>query len=150
MAIEIVDFPIKNCDFPWQNVSSPEGTRKTWRFKPLSTCFFLNINSCVEWNHLAGPTTVKPRFFKNRRQRCRQRKRRSAWVQPPVALVWPSYSLETNWINNQSQIFQREHFKDNSDIFWEKTKKGSCKFTIQSFLWPRGKPLAYCFLEYLG
>ena len=25
MAIEIVDFPIKNCDFPWQNVSSPEG-----------------------------------------------------------------------------------------------------------------------------
>ena len=27
MAIEIVDFPIKNGDFPWQNVSSPEGTR---------------------------------------------------------------------------------------------------------------------------
>ena len=26
MAIEIVDFPIKNGDFPWQNVSSPEGT----------------------------------------------------------------------------------------------------------------------------
>ena len=25
MAIEIVDFPIKNGDFPWQNVSSPEG-----------------------------------------------------------------------------------------------------------------------------
>ena len=25
MAIDIVDFPIKNCDFPWQNVSSPEG-----------------------------------------------------------------------------------------------------------------------------
>ena len=25
MAIEIVDFPIKNSDFPWQNVSSPEG-----------------------------------------------------------------------------------------------------------------------------
>ena len=24
MAIEIVDFPIKNDDFPWQNVSSPE------------------------------------------------------------------------------------------------------------------------------
>ena len=24
MAIEIVDFPIKNGDFPWQNVSSPE------------------------------------------------------------------------------------------------------------------------------
>ena len=25
MAIEIVDVPIKNGDFPWQNVSSPEG-----------------------------------------------------------------------------------------------------------------------------
>ena len=25
MAIEMVDFPIKNGDFPWQNVSSPEG-----------------------------------------------------------------------------------------------------------------------------
>ena len=25
MAIYIVDFPIKNGDFPWQNVSSPEG-----------------------------------------------------------------------------------------------------------------------------
>ena len=25
IAIEIVDFPIKNGDFPWQNVSSPEG-----------------------------------------------------------------------------------------------------------------------------
>ena len=25
MAIEIVDFPMKNGDFPWQNVSSPEG-----------------------------------------------------------------------------------------------------------------------------
>ena len=26
MAIEIVDFPVKNGDFPWQYVSSPEGT----------------------------------------------------------------------------------------------------------------------------
>ena len=26
MAIEIVDFPIKNCDFPLQTVSSPEGS----------------------------------------------------------------------------------------------------------------------------
>ena len=26
MAIEIVDFPMKNGDFPWQNVSSPEGS----------------------------------------------------------------------------------------------------------------------------
>ena len=27
MAIEIVDFPVKNGDFPWQNVSSPEGIK---------------------------------------------------------------------------------------------------------------------------
>ena len=31
MAIEIVDFPIKHGDFPWQNVSSPEGS--WFRFK---------------------------------------------------------------------------------------------------------------------
>ena len=30
MAIEIVDFPIKNGDFPWQNVSSPEGKTRGW------------------------------------------------------------------------------------------------------------------------
>ena len=29
MAIEIEDFPMKNCDFPWQNVSSPEGSDAT-------------------------------------------------------------------------------------------------------------------------
>ena len=28
MAIEIVDFPMNNDDFPWQNVSSPEGTSR--------------------------------------------------------------------------------------------------------------------------
>ena len=28
MAIEIVDFPIKHGDFPWQNVSSPEGNHE--------------------------------------------------------------------------------------------------------------------------
>ena len=32
MAIEIVVFPIKNGDFPWQTVSSPEGK---WEEKPL-------------------------------------------------------------------------------------------------------------------
>ena len=30
MAIEIVDFPVKNGDFPWQNVSSPEGNLLFW------------------------------------------------------------------------------------------------------------------------
>ena len=36
MAIEIVDFPMKNGDFPWQNVSSPEGIT---RFQPLKISF---------------------------------------------------------------------------------------------------------------
>ena len=26
--VEIVDFPMKNGDFPWQNVSSPEGNHQ--------------------------------------------------------------------------------------------------------------------------
>ena len=41
MAIEIVDFPIKNGDFPWQNVSSPEGIKgvkhqKSWSVERFS------------------------------------------------------------------------------------------------------------------
>ena len=32
MAIEIVDFPIKNCDFPWQNVSSPGGNQNIYEY----------------------------------------------------------------------------------------------------------------------
>ena len=46
MAIEIVDFPIKNCDFPWQNVSSPEG-------KPSSE------SSGTKEHGKAGKTTQK-------------------------------------------------------------------------------------------
>ena len=42
MAIEIVDFPIKNCDFPWQNVSSSEG-----RYK--GSCFW--ILETQQWQH---------------------------------------------------------------------------------------------------
>ena len=34
MAIEIVDFPMKNGDFPWQNVSLPEGK---WWILPTTT-----------------------------------------------------------------------------------------------------------------
>ena len=30
--VEIVDFPMKNGDFPWQNVSSPEGRYTTIQF----------------------------------------------------------------------------------------------------------------------
>ena len=37
MAIEIVDFPIKNGDFPWQNVSSPEG-KYVSAIDPNMTC----------------------------------------------------------------------------------------------------------------
>ena len=36
MAIEIVDFPIEHGDFPWQNVSSPEGNHVSavWQSSP--------------------------------------------------------------------------------------------------------------------
>ena len=42
MAIEIVDFPIKNGDFPWQNVSLPEGNaqnRSKWLQSELPNAF---------------------------------------------------------------------------------------------------------------
>ena len=32
MAIDIVDFPMKNGDFSWQNVSSPEGIWDLWDY----------------------------------------------------------------------------------------------------------------------
>ena len=38
MAIEIVDFPIENGDFPWQNVSSPEGIIHVWLLFTLFGC----------------------------------------------------------------------------------------------------------------
>ena len=44
MAIEIVDFPIKNGDFPWQNVSSPEGINVF--------CFFVLIGESSRKYHL--------------------------------------------------------------------------------------------------
>ena len=51
MAIEIVDFPMKNGDFPWQNVSSPEGKNFmvliSWNISRstmvISWCFFFLI-----------------------------------------------------------------------------------------------------------
>ena len=45
MAIEIVDFPIKKGDFPWQNVSSPGRVHRTTN---------LNHGFSIEW----GITTV--------------------------------------------------------------------------------------------
>ena len=56
MAIEIVDFPIKNGDFPWQNVSSPE---------PI---------------FLWGPATGQPpRFWSSGRPNWGQRSRQHRW-----------------------------------------------------------------------
>ena len=40
MAIEIVDFLIKNGDFPWQNVSSPEGKQNQQKQPSTSTLRF--------------------------------------------------------------------------------------------------------------
>ena len=46
MAIEIVDFPIKHGDFPWQNVSSPEGNPSAkFRLRPSSNLWQLH-RSC--------------------------------------------------------------------------------------------------------
>ena len=45
MAREIVDFPIKNGDFPWQNVSSPEGNLSfpIWASPSIFLCSVLEI-----------------------------------------------------------------------------------------------------------
>ena len=58
MAIEIVDFPIKNGDFPWQNVSSPEGSRGEFLAKhgddflpSLGSRGQETICCCYQWLH---------------------------------------------------------------------------------------------------
>ena len=60
MAIDIVDFPIKNDDFPWQNVSSPEA-------KPP---FFItgDVPGACTAPSSAGPTTngAAPRRYARR------------------------------------------------------------------------------------
>ena len=43
MAIEIVDFPIKNGDFPWQNVSSPEGSGEKFPYWKFGGSFYSYI-----------------------------------------------------------------------------------------------------------
>ena len=45
MAIEIVDFPIKNGDFPWQNVSSPEGIHPDPRWSKWSIRLMLRFGT---------------------------------------------------------------------------------------------------------
>ena len=55
MAIEIVDFPSKNGDFPWQNVSSPEGK---WLFhvgsKPGEVPLSLRRECASRWSSDRG------------------------------------------------------------------------------------------------
>ena len=48
MAIEIVDFPMKNGDFPWQNVSSPEGSSFSWGI-PKHRSVFFSASSDQAW-----------------------------------------------------------------------------------------------------
>ena len=59
MAIEIVDFPNKNGDFPWQNVSSPEGNFKHgWLFEIVSwmeVCMILVEQSSTNQDFLGFP-----------------------------------------------------------------------------------------------
>ena len=69
MAIEIVDFPIKNGDFPWQNVSSPEGIMKhviIWsETQPPGLCPHwplaqLQLSGPAQAGHQLAATTVVP------------------------------------------------------------------------------------------
>ena len=48
MAIEIVDFPIKHGDFPWQNVSSPEGIHMFFATVPSSK--YIEIAISIEFH----------------------------------------------------------------------------------------------------
>ena len=60
MAIEIVDFPIKNGDFPLQNVSSPEGTSVFLKCLPEGTS---SDRSVAEVNVLVrSPSAEKQRI----------------------------------------------------------------------------------------
>ena len=51
MTIEIVDFPIKNGDFPWQNVSSPEGIMKEGQVSGAGKC-------PMTWEYWTSPEIV--------------------------------------------------------------------------------------------
>ena len=53
MAIEIVDFPIKNGDFPWQNVSSPEGNGFT-TYKPSYNYTYGHEYHLFNWLYFSG------------------------------------------------------------------------------------------------
>ena len=62
MAIEIVDFPIKNGDFPWQNVRSPEGNHAL-------RAMHLKFVDLIVWNclslqqsHRAVQDKLKPTY----------------------------------------------------------------------------------------
>ena len=77
MAIEIVDRPIKNCDFPWQNVSSPEGKmvhqviyfsrfNKPWRLD-VAIIIFGHLSSILEDEKMHSKllTQVKQNLLRN-------------------------------------------------------------------------------------
>ena len=47
MAIEIVDFTMKNGDFPWQNVSSPEAgcSERCFTDPPKGQCAIVTLGA---------------------------------------------------------------------------------------------------------
>ena len=58
MAIEIVDCPIKNDDFPWQNVSSPEGIESIGIYTHTNTISLFLLPS-YHYFHIITITSVK-------------------------------------------------------------------------------------------
>ena len=90
MAIEIVDFPIENGDFPWQNVSSPEGMNYGSNYdytrtkrkcsKPSSVL----AAKCIEESGISGADSVASNF-------CAASSLSKEWICkcPRINLRWP-------------------------------------------------------------
>ena len=85
MAIEIVVFPIKNGDFPWQNVCSPEG----------NPCQLSLVKQCQAWKKQCQPSRPKATCF----QTC-QANFTWIWLQPSHLSAEPNLSwtaMEPIW-----------------------------------------------------
>ena len=65
MAIEIVDFPMKNCDFPWFSmiyVSLPEGSDQFWSITVLYFCIFSGVSIWLCFFQISHRTESSTRF----------------------------------------------------------------------------------------
>ena len=103
MAIEIVSFPIKNGDFPWQNVSSPEGSLVIRDFDDLGVPPWRNGNLSPSSAHrtwqpsplrLFSAPHLSPKL--NDRDEGFQQTRPPTWIY----LVSPSYIRDETAVMN--------------------------------------------------